>query len=444
MDVATSVITLVTTTVTVVNLLKNYYNDVKDARSDIDSLCNEILSLQRVLEKVARLVDEPNASKFSTLVLLKDTNGPAEKCSAQLAEIQRKLHHQGMRKAGWRALSWPFKSKELKETLLELERYKSAFMLALNADQATMTVSIDSGVTSLRKDFATARLDDVEEKERDRQNAIRKEVIAWLSMTDPSTNHLEQRRKHQAMTGDWFVQGQELLEWHKTPNSFVWLHGTSGCGKTVLSSTIIEHIKNTYLQPEQALGYYYFDFNDPEKRKVVSFVASIMAQLCSQLPILPKRVRDMWSECHEGRQRPFLEKLMRELSRVIDDFIEVFLVVDALDECAEDNGEREELLEIIAEIHSWQQKQLHILTTSRQQSDIEVMLEPLLTMKAISIRDEQVNADVKILVSHDVGSLARKNRWPPMLKSEVEEALVLRSNGMYVSLPLHSSFVAFG
>ena len=71
------------------------------------------------------------------------------------------------------------------------------------------------------------------------------------------------------------------------------------------------------------------------------------------------------------------------------------------------------------------------------------MLEPLLTAKAISIRDEEVNADVKIIVSHEVGNIARKNRWPPILRTEVEEALVVGSNGMYVSPLLFSILIAF-
>lgn len=429
MDVATGVITLVTTAATVYDTLKTYYNDVKDARSDIDSLSSEVFALLKVLEKIAQLVNNPSASKFSTLALLHEKNGPAQKCVMQLAEIQSRLHPQGMRRAGWRALSWPFRSGKVKEAVVELERYKSAFMLALSADQATLTVSIDSGVTSLRQDFANARLDVVEDRQRDKLEAVRKEVIGWLSITDPSSNHLEQRRKHQDTTGNWFVQGKELSGWHDTRNSFAWLYGTSGCGKTVLTSTIIEHIKENCLQPGCALGYYYFDFNDPEKRKVDSFVASIIAQLCSQLPSIPQRLSNMWLECHEGRQRPLLSKLMRELRCLLQDFVGMFLVIDALDECPDD-GEREALLEVITEIHSWQAQQLHLLTTSRQQTDIEDVLKPLLTMKAISICDEQVNADVKILVTHEVGNLAKKNRWPPILKSEVEEALLNGANGM--------------
>ena len=350
MDVATSVITLVTTAATICDTLGKYYGNVKDARSDIEHLCNEILALQKVLEKTAQLVNDPKVSKFCTLALLNEKNGPAEKCATRLAEISSNLHAQGMSRAGWRALSWPFKSKKVKETVLELERYKSAFLFALSADQADMTVSIDSGVTSLREDFAMARLDDAEVKQRDREEAVRKEVIQWLSTTDPSTNHLEQRRKHKPTTGDWFLQGQEFSEWQKTPNSFIWLHGKSGCGKSVLVSSAIEHIQGQYIQPENALGYYYFDFNDSQKRKVDNFVSSITSQLCSQLAFLPESMRDLWLECHEGRQRPLLKKLMRVLFCLLADFKEVFLVVDALDECPEDNGERATLLDTVAEI----------------------------------------------------------------------------------------------
>ncbi len=442
MDVATSVISLVTTTITVVNLLKNYASEVKDAKSDIDSLYSEVVALQKVLEQIAHLVDEPRASKFSTLALLQENNGPAEKCAAQLAKVQKRLNPEGMRKAGWRALSWPFKGKEVKETIKELERYKSAFVLALSADQATMTVSIDTGVTFLQKDFAAARLEDAEEREQDKLVSIRRDVLAWLSTTDPSINHSEQRRKHRPTTGDWFLQGQELAEWRQAPNSFIWLHGTSGSGKTVLSSTIIEFLKDSDHESKRATAYYYFDFNDPEKRKAVNFVTSVMEQLCSQLPFLPQGVGYLWSDCHEGRQRPVLKRLMKELCRLLEDFLEVYLVIDALDECAEEDGERADLLDIIAEMHSWQSKKLHMMVTSRRQTDIEVMLEPLLIMKPISMADEQINADVKILISRDVCTLAKKNRWPPTLTNEVEDALLLGSNGMCVFIFPYMRFIA--
>lgn len=58
--------------------------------------------------------------------------------------------------------------------------------------------------------------------------------MKWLASTDPLINQIAARAKHEAHTGNWFIQGSECQEWRDTPNSFLWLHGIPGCGKSVL------------------------------------------------------------------------------------------------------------------------------------------------------------------------------------------------------------------
>jgi hypothetical protein len=48
---------------------------------------------------------------------------------------------------------------------------------------------------------------------------------------------------------------------------FLWLYGIPGCGKTILSSTIIEDVLYHYHDPTMAVIYFYFDFNDVEKQQ---------------------------------------------------------------------------------------------------------------------------------------------------------------------------------
>jgi len=89
-----------------------------------------------------------------------------------------------------------------------------------------LTVDVAAGVTQLGEEFATARIDDSQDRSRKKEEKVRKDVISWLSTTDPSTNHVDQRRKHQATTGDWFVKGKNMDQWETSPNSFIWLDGT--------------------------------------------------------------------------------------------------------------------------------------------------------------------------------------------------------------------------
>lgn len=114
----------------------------------------------------------------------------------------------------------------------------------------------------------------------------------------------------------------------------------------------------------------------------------------------------------------------------LEGFEDAFVVADALDECPKDNDEREELLNILKIIHGWANSSLHLLTTSRRETDIESALAPLLYLPAISIGDPQVDADIRIYVKSELEALSKQKRWPRDLVIEVEEKLVRGATGM--------------
>src|SRR5205809_5295115 len=59
-------------------------------------------------------------------------------------------------------------------------------------------------------------------------------VIEWYSVVDPSSNHVAARGKREPTTGTWLLESAEFVAWRNAPNSFLWLCGIPGCGKTVL------------------------------------------------------------------------------------------------------------------------------------------------------------------------------------------------------------------
>ena len=97
------------------------------------------------------------------------------------------------------------------------------------------------------------------------------------------------------------------------------------------------------------------------------------------------------------------------LQHIIKSFDNVYILLDALDEC----DEREDLCDCIAEIIGWKIGTLHLLATSRREKDIEDCLLPLLTCQ-LCIHSELVADDIRTHVlerlSHDIKLKAR----PPM------------------------------
>ena len=197
------------------------------------------------------------------------------------------------------------------------------------------------------------------------------------------------------------------------------------------SSTIINHIQTNCLEDRKsALAYYYFDFNEATKQKAANFLSSVIAQLCFQCSVLPDGVRRLYQRCNDGNQTPTWKDLLTALKGSLEGFEDAFIVADAVDECPRESNEREDLLKIFKGIHRWTNSSLHLLTTSRRETDIESALAPLLSLPAISIGSAQVDADIKIYVKSEVEILSKEKRWPRDLAIEIEDTLVRGATGM--------------
>lgn len=108
---------------------------------------------------------------------------------------------------------------------------------------------------------------------------------------------------------------------------------------------------------------------------------------------------------------------------------DTYIILDALDECAE----RDELLTDLEEIVSWEDANVHVLTTSRREKDIEEALILLSDERnRIGIQSALVNADIRTY-THDRLQIDRKlRRWlkRPEVQLKIEDTLVKKADGM--------------
>lgn len=98
----------------------------------------------------------------------------------------------------------------------------------------------------------------------------------WLSAPDPSTNYRRALQQRQDGTALWFFESDEFSQWTSTTDSRLWLSGIPGCGKTVLSSAIIEKLE---MDSSHTVLYFFFDFSDAEKRSLEGMLRSLINQL---------------------------------------------------------------------------------------------------------------------------------------------------------------------
>ncbi|KAK3989426.1 ankyrin repeat-containing domain protein [Cladorrhinum sp. PSN332] len=265
-----------------------------------------------------------------------------------------------------------------------------------------------------------------------KDNQKRSELLKWLFNTDPNINHNAACVRRGKGTGSWLLNNEQFLKWRdESEVSLIWLSGMPGCGKSFLSSAIVDHLQGHYssLSTKFIVAFYYFSFSDPAKQLVRNFVSSILLQVVQRHPSIPASLRSLHDEYQPGQ--PPLARLLQCLEALIASSGRVFVILDALDECPTQDGERDLLLSTLGQIHSWKLPRLRLLLTSRLVDDISHYLTNRLLTQPLHIDNEVVSTDIRSFVRAELSALFLAREWPSDLENEVEEVLVRGANGVF-------------
>jgi hypothetical protein len=106
------------------------------AKDDIERVRRKVSDITNILEKIKQLLDSQDKTRLSTTQGLFSS---LEQCREELKSLEAKLDPGKTRKTmsrfGFRALKWPFTSKQVDKVVLNLEGYEQTFSLALQVDQ---------------------------------------------------------------------------------------------------------------------------------------------------------------------------------------------------------------------------------------------------------------------------------------------------------------------
>ncbi|KAI0420326.1 ankyrin repeat-containing domain protein [Xylaria grammica] len=299
------------------------------------------------------------------------------------------------------------------------------------ADRHKETIShwrdIGVSVSGLREAVRQAQ----QEKNRD-------EFLDWLCKVDPSVMYNGARDKHESGTCDWLVKdNKKFKSWERSPSSLIWVHGKPGCGKSIISSSVVKHLQERYTSdPEYAFAYFFFSFSDRERQKVDIMLSSLIRQLYVCRPDTPQSIKELGAYKQKG-ERPDTKTLENALMATTSGFSSVSLVIDALDECPTVHEERSKLLSTLSRVSAKLPDNIHIFLTSRAERDIRVAIDairspPSLSRTAIDLTVDQegVNHDIGLYVDSRLGS-SNYSSWPDDVKTKVKDELIRRADGMF-------------
>lgn len=121
------------------------------------------------------------------------------------------------------------------------------------------------------------------------------------------------------------------------------------------------------------------------------------------------------------------------LQEVISLSANVYIFMNAVDECPKLEGERGRLLETLHEMHAWNFDSLHILSTSRKDGDIVDSLRyyfnSSIAFQTVAVEGSRLTDDIENFLTHPL-QRPQFRRWNSKLKKDIGDSLALRSDGM--------------
>ena len=251
-------------------------------------------------------------------------------------------------------------------------------------------------------------------------------IVDWLAPPDPWMNHASARQHHEPHTGSWFLQSDQYQRWKGGHTRNLWLYGKAGCGKTVLSSTIIEDVR-LYCESavNSALAVFYFSFSDNRKQTFENLLLSLVAQLGWK-----ESGRSMLQREYQkpNRSLPGVEALQEILLSSIGQYDEAFFVFDALDECPEIDEARRNVLGGLGRL-ARKASNLKILATSREVRDIHDCMGSL-GAEVIPISTRPVDADIERYVGSEMSRDRKLYRLDENLKMLIMKTFAEKADGM--------------
>jgi hypothetical protein len=260
-------------------------------------------------------------------------------------------------------------------------------------------------------------------------------ICSWLSAPDPSTNYHKAHKQRQVNTRLWLLESATLQRWKENAASRLWLYRIPGCGKTILSSTVIEHLlQHCQYNADIVTAYFYFDFNDAQKQDPELMLRSLLRQLLQRLVTIPRGVDALFSSCNNGQRQLSVHNLLGVTQQAAQEFTQVYVVIDALDECTQ----RLELMGMLKTVVRWKLDNLHLLMTSQKERDIESALESYVDERdTVCLQRDVVDQDIQRYVQQRLRNDKGLAKWnkDAAIREEIEAALMRGAQGMYVCSP---------
>ncbi|KAJ6263478.1 Vegetative incompatibility protein [Drechslerella dactyloides] len=393
-----------------------YITEVKDAKTD----AQRILKEAQIFSILLNDVNEKLAGPFGEILAASQTlKNALEESKETLQSLMQKLE-QGLsqysdegqtspskhkRSSFIRklvkdlkspALKWPFRRKEVDKIIGNLRELKTTITLALQIDHISFSVSED-------------------QRRRIEQLPIARDAIFGSSADQFESQCLPETRIEVL---------REIEDWAQSQGKAVfWLCGMAGTGKSTIARTVAQH----FADRGQLGASFFFKRSEAERASASKFFPTLAYSLANRKPALIQHISKELEKSPDIANRAFAEQfeklIFQPLSKIPTDSSTTAIVIDALDEC-ENEQEIPLILDCLVRVNHLKNGGLRIFVTSRPDYVPLKWFNKNRTVGSDSYQDfilhnvkmTAIEHDILVFLNHELGRIQEENNlkqdWP--------------------------------
>jgi NACHT domain len=230
----------------------------------------------------------------------------------------------------------------------------------------------------------------------------------------------------------------QIMEWAKDGNGkpVFWLNGMAGTGKSTIARTVAQ----SFAEKRRLGASFFFKRGEGDRGNAMRFFTTIATELMVQVPEMRPGIRKAIDTdqaiCEKRLKDQFEKLLLGPLSEAVSlQPLELVVVIDALDECEQDDDIRA-ILQLLSRTKILKPVSLRVFVTSRPELHIRLGFNqmPDGTYKDLILHEvarQTIEDDIRIYLEHELGEIRQQRSlssdWPnnSQIQALVEQAVPL-------------------
>ena len=218
-------------------------------------------------------------------------------------------------------------------------------------------------------------------------------------------------------TCEWFFEDDRFLEWRDSKHSrLLWVSAGPGCGKSVLSRSLIDERRVCTSAMTSTVCYFFFKDGQEQRMRGANALSAMLHQLFENTALVGHALPS--AKSYGKKLRDAFGELWGILTKCAQDSEagEIICIIDALDECEKDS--RSQLLEKLVsffahiEAHKGSSYKIKFLVTSRPYDDLE---ERFRSLSGVSTylhfdgddKSQRIGQEINLVIDHEMPRIAR-------------------------------------